>query len=58
MKDVFGSSHSISYQDRKKLPYTNAVIHEIQRGKYVLLFGVPRQTAKDVDMLGFHIPKV
>ncbi|KAJ6651123.1 hypothetical protein lerEdw1_000787 [Lerista edwardsae] len=57
MKDVFGSSHSISYQDRKKLPYTNAVIHEIQRGKYILLFGVPRQTAKDVDVLGFHIPK-
>ncbi|XP_066477664.1 cytochrome P450 2J2-like [Tiliqua scincoides] len=57
MKDVFGSSHSITYQDRKKLHYTNAVIHESQRGKYVLLFGVPRQAVKDVDMLGYHIPK-
>ncbi|XP_054838894.1 cytochrome P450 2J2-like [Eublepharis macularius] len=57
LEDVFGSSHSISYQERKKLPYTNAVIHEIQRTQYVFLFGVPRQNVKDVDILGFHIPK-
>ncbi|XP_058043374.1 cytochrome P450 2J5-like isoform X2 [Ahaetulla prasina] len=58
IEDVFGSSGSISYQDRKKLPYTNAVIHEMQRLKYVLLYGVPRQSAKDVTMRGYHIPKV
>ncbi|XP_058043373.1 cytochrome P450 2J5-like isoform X1 [Ahaetulla prasina] len=57
IEDVFGSSGSISYQDRKKLPYTNAVIHEMQRLKYVLLYGVPRQSAKDVTMRGYHIPK-
>ncbi|XP_015271998.1 PREDICTED: cytochrome P450 2J2-like, partial [Gekko japonicus] len=57
LEDVFGSSLSIGYQERKKLPYTNAVIHEIQRFQFVFLFGVPRQTGKDVDMLGFHIPK-
>ncbi|XP_033006719.1 cytochrome P450 2J2-like [Lacerta agilis] len=57
MEEVFGSSHSIRYQDRKKLPYTNAVIHEIQRARYILLFGVPRQTVKDVNLHGFHIPK-
>ncbi|XP_007444242.2 cytochrome P450 2J6-like, partial [Python bivittatus] len=57
IEDVFGSSDSISYQERKKLPYTNAVIHEIQRLKYILLFGVPRQSIKDVKMEGFHIPK-
>ncbi|XP_053165554.1 cytochrome P450 2J2-like isoform X1 [Hemicordylus capensis] len=57
IEDVFGSSCLIYYQDHKKLPYTNAVIHEIQRSNYVFLFGVPRQTEKDVNMQGFHIPK-
>ncbi|XP_070802349.1 cytochrome P450 2J5-like [Pituophis catenifer annectens] len=57
IEDVFGFSRSISYQDRKKLPYTNAVIHEMQRVKYALLFGVPRQSKKDVKVRGYHIPK-
>ncbi|XP_070801383.1 cytochrome P450 2J5-like [Pituophis catenifer annectens] len=57
IKDVFDISQSISYQDRKKLPYTNAVIHEIQRLKYVLLTGAPRQSTMDVKIRGYHIPK-
>ncbi|XP_062987894.1 cytochrome P450 2J6-like [Elgaria multicarinata webbii] len=57
IEDVFGSSHSICYQDIKKLPYTNAVIHEMQRSNYILLFGVPRQCAKDVNVNGYLIPK-
>ncbi|KAK9401422.1 cytochrome P450 2J5-like [Crotalus adamanteus] len=44
-------------QDRKKLPYTNAVIHEMQRVKYVFVAGAPRQSTKDVKMRGYHIPK-
>ncbi|XP_062987913.1 cytochrome P450 2J5-like [Elgaria multicarinata webbii] len=57
MEDVFSTSRTICYQDRKKLPYTNAVIHEMQRAQYILLFGLPRQSTKDVTMHGFHIPK-
>ncbi|XP_053166243.1 cytochrome P450 2J4-like isoform X2 [Hemicordylus capensis] len=57
MEDVFGSSSLIYYRDHKKLPYTNAVIHEIQRTRVLLLFGSPRQTTKDINMRGFHIPK-
>ncbi|XP_015679164.2 cytochrome P450 2J5-like, partial [Protobothrops mucrosquamatus] len=57
IEDVFGFSGSISYQDRKKLPYTNAVIHEMQRLKYILLAGVPRRSTKDVKMRGYLIPK-
>ncbi|XP_070609885.1 cytochrome P450 2J5-like [Erythrolamprus reginae] len=57
IKEVLGSSHSICYQDRKKVPYTNAVIHEILRSKYILLFGVPRQCVKDVYLGDFLIPK-
>ncbi|XP_039196454.1 cytochrome P450 2J2-like isoform X2 [Crotalus tigris] len=57
IEEAFSSSASISYQDRKKLPYTNAVIHEMQRLKYVFLVGFPRQSTKDVTMKGYHIPK-
>ncbi|XP_039196479.1 cytochrome P450 2J2-like [Crotalus tigris] len=57
IEDVFGFSGSISYQDRKKLPYTNAVIHETQRVKYILIAGLPRQSTKDVKMRGYLIPK-
>ncbi|XP_054839476.1 cytochrome P450 2J4-like isoform X2 [Eublepharis macularius] len=55
--EVLGSSKSFSYQNWKKLPYTSAVIHEIQRFKYILLFGVPRQCSKDVNIMGFLIPE-
>ncbi|KAJ7324696.1 hypothetical protein JRQ81_017716 [Phrynocephalus forsythii] len=55
--NIFHSSYSICYQDRKKLPYTNAVIHEIQRVRYVFLLGVPRQNMKDINLLGLLIPK-
>uniref|UniRef100_A0A8C5SG46 Cytochrome P450 n=1 Tax=Laticauda laticaudata TaxID=8630 RepID=A0A8C5SG46_LATLA len=57
IEDVFGASGSISYDDRHKLPYTNAVIHETQRAKHVLFIPIPRQSLKDVKMRGFHIPK-
>ncbi|NXG81047.1 CP2J6 protein, partial [Baryphthengus martii] len=54
---VLGSSHLICYEDRKKLPYTNAVIHEIQRYSGVILIALPRQSVKDTELLGFSIPK-
>ncbi|XP_077203924.1 cytochrome P450 2J4-like [Paroedura picta] len=57
MDEAFGSAHSICYHDRKKLPYTNAVIHETQRAEFMFLFGVPRQCVKDVNINGFFIPK-
>ncbi|XP_062987944.1 cytochrome P450 2J5-like isoform X2 [Elgaria multicarinata webbii] len=57
IEDVFGSSRSICYQDIKELPYTNAVIHEMQRSKYILLFGGARQCTKDVKLNGYLIPK-
>ncbi|XP_077204310.1 cytochrome P450 2J2-like [Paroedura picta] len=57
IEDVLGSSQIFHYQDRKKLPYTNAVIHEIQRFQYIVSVGGPRQCTKDVNMRGFFIPK-
>ncbi|KAM6441976.1 cytochrome P450 2J5-like [Liasis olivaceus] len=57
MEKVLGSSHSVCYEDWRKLPYTNAVIHEIMRNKYSLLFGLPRQCVQDIYLNGFLIPK-
>ncbi|XP_042316380.1 cytochrome P450 2J5-like [Sceloporus undulatus] len=57
MENVLGTSQSICYQDRKKMPYTNAVIHEIMRLKYVFPIGVARRSVKDVTMHGYTIPK-
>ncbi|XP_063162402.1 cytochrome P450 2J5-like isoform X2 [Candoia aspera] len=57
LEEVFSSSHSICYEDRKKTPYTNAVIHEIMRSKYALLYGLARKCVKDVYLNGFLIPK-
>ncbi|XP_077204308.1 cytochrome P450 2J2-like isoform X1 [Paroedura picta] len=57
IEDVLGSSQIFHYQDRKKLPYTNAVLHEIERFRYIFLLGGPRQCSKDVNMRGFFIPK-
>lgn len=55
---VLGCSHLICYEDRKKLPYTNAVIHEIQRYSNIILIALPRQSLKDTELLGFPVPKV
>ncbi|KAM6062878.1 cytochrome P450 2J6-like [Chlamydotis macqueenii] len=54
---VLGCSRLICYEDRKKLPYTNAVIHEIQRYSNIILIALPRQSVKDTELLGFPVPK-
>uniref|UniRef100_A0A8D0DXI6 Cytochrome P450 n=1 Tax=Salvator merianae TaxID=96440 RepID=A0A8D0DXI6_SALMN len=44
--------------DRENLPYTNAVIHEVQRLGNIFPFSVPRATTKETILGGFRIPKV
>uniref|UniRef100_A0A670Z4M3 Uncharacterized protein n=1 Tax=Pseudonaja textilis TaxID=8673 RepID=A0A670Z4M3_PSETE len=58
IEDTLDPTYPIRYQDRVKLPYTHAVIHEVLRLKYVLIVGVPRQSVRDVNLYGYHIPKV
>ncbi|ETE58368.1 Cytochrome protein, partial [Ophiophagus hannah] len=57
LKDELNLFFIIIFFDQKKLPYTNAVIHEMQRLKYAVLIGAPRQSTKDVKIRGYHIPK-
>ncbi|XP_053842776.1 cytochrome P450 2J4-like isoform X3 [Vidua macroura] len=54
---VLSPSHLICYEDRKKLPYTNAVIHEILRFSSIVLITLPREAVKDTTVLGYHVPK-
>ncbi|KAH0624271.1 hypothetical protein JD844_007957 [Phrynosoma platyrhinos] len=57
LQDVLMPSHKICYEDRKRLPYTNAVIHEVQRFCSIILIGSFRKCINDITLQGFHIKK-
>ncbi|XP_034046108.1 cytochrome P450 2K1-like isoform X1 [Thalassophryne amazonica] len=50
-------NRQVSGDDRKLLPYTNAVIHETQRFADILPIALPHQTASDVTFQGYLIKK-
>ncbi|XP_056378985.1 cytochrome P450 2J2-like [Hyla sarda] len=54
---VLQDSSAITYEDRKRLPYTNAVIHEIQRFANIASVGVMRRNIKDITLDGYPIKK-
>ncbi|NXF65251.1 CP2J2 protein, partial [Ciccaba nigrolineata] len=54
---VLGPSQLICYEDRKELPYTNAVVHEIQRFSNIVFVGMPRMCVRNTTLLGFPIKK-
>uniref|UniRef100_A0A8C5WI64 Cytochrome P450 n=1 Tax=Leptobrachium leishanense TaxID=445787 RepID=A0A8C5WI64_9ANUR len=54
---VIGRERIPKVQDRGEMPYTEAVIHEMQRFIDLLPLGVPRKTTRDIKFRGYDIPK-
>ncbi|XP_059211949.1 cytochrome P450 2K1-like isoform X3 [Centropristis striata] len=56
LKRVIGS-RQVQVEDRKILPFTNAVIHETQRLSNILPLSLPHKTTQDVTFQGHFIKK-
>ncbi|NWU92895.1 CP2K1 protein, partial [Upupa epops] len=56
IEQVIGSTPP-RIEHRTQMPYTDAVIHEIQRFANILPLDLPHETAADVTLKGYFIPK-
>ncbi|XP_055993486.1 cytochrome P450 2D17 isoform X2 [Sorex fumeus] len=55
--EVVGQTRPPEMGDQARMPYTMAVIHEVQRYGDIAPIGVPHMTSRDVEIQGFLIPK-
>ncbi|KAI1893683.1 hypothetical protein AGOR_G00126220 [Albula goreensis] len=54
---VIGRERCPNMEDRKSLPFTDAVIHEVQRVLDIVPLSLPRYATKNISFKGYTIPK-
>ncbi|XP_073497625.1 cytochrome P450 2C19-like isoform X1 [Phyllobates terribilis] len=54
---VIGRNRAPCVEDRSRMPYMDAVVHEIQRYIDLIPMGLPHKVTRDVTFRDFHIPK-
>ncbi|KAI1889963.1 hypothetical protein AGOR_G00168320 [Albula goreensis] len=54
---VLGEKPQASFEDRHRMPYTQAMIHEAQRVANTVPLSVFHTTTKDTQLMGYDIPK-
>ncbi|XP_056127104.1 cytochrome P450 2M1-like [Rhinichthys klamathensis goyatoka] len=57
INEVVGQDRWPSIEDRRRLPYTDAVIHDVQRSMDLAPIAVPHKTMCDTEYNGYVIPK-
>uniref|UniRef100_A0A8C8IBI1 Uncharacterized protein n=1 Tax=Oncorhynchus tshawytscha TaxID=74940 RepID=A0A8C8IBI1_ONCTS len=54
---VIGRQRIPQMEDRKSLPFTDAVIHEVQRFLDIVPFNIPYYATKNISFRGYNIPQ-
>nr|XP_012592391.1 cytochrome P450 2J2-like [Microcebus murinus] len=57
LDEVLGAASAVCYEDRERLPYTCAVLHEVQRLSSVVTVGAVRQCVTSTRVCGYPMPK-
>ncbi|XP_007189201.2 cytochrome P450 2D14 isoform X2 [Balaenoptera acutorostrata] len=55
--EVIGQVRPPEMADQALMPFTMAVIHEVQRFGDIIPLGLPHMTSRDIEVQGFLIPK-